>query len=80
MEVVWLTQELEIGVSDALGISLLEVHARYFWDSDIGSELVKKWNFRDVIENHLGLEGMKPRISMEFYMPHMIVMPRWHQK
>jgi hypothetical protein len=27
-------EDLELGVSEALGISLLEVQARYFWDSD----------------------------------------------
>jgi hypothetical protein len=47
-EVACLTQELELGVSDALGISLSEVHARYFWDSDIGSDLVEEWNLRDI--------------------------------
>jgi hypothetical protein len=51
-EVVCLTQELEIGVGDALGISLSEVHARYFWDSDNGEdwveELVVVQNYRDL--------------------------------
>jgi hypothetical protein len=30
--------DLELGVSEALGISLSEVHTRYFWDSDEGEE------------------------------------------
>jgi hypothetical protein len=31
-------EELELGVSEALGISLLEVQAWYFWDSDEGKD------------------------------------------
>jgi hypothetical protein len=51
-EVVCLTQELELGIGDALRISLSEVHTSYFLDRDIGSDLVKEWNFGDVIEYH----------------------------
>jgi hypothetical protein len=39
-EVVHLMEELELGVSKALGVSLSEVHTRYFGDSDIGTDLV----------------------------------------
>jgi hypothetical protein len=35
-EVGQLMEELELGVSKALGISLLEVHAQYFRDRDEG--------------------------------------------
>jgi hypothetical protein len=49
---VHLTQELESGVGNVLGISLSEVCARYFQDSDIGSDLAEEWNLGDVIENH----------------------------
>jgi hypothetical protein len=37
-EVGRLIEDLELGVSEALGISLSEVHAHYFWDSDEGEE------------------------------------------
>jgi hypothetical protein len=43
---------LELGVSEALGVSLSDVHARYFGDSDVGTKLVEERNFGDVIENH----------------------------
>jgi hypothetical protein len=55
VEVVHLMQELELGVSKALGMSLSEVWARYFGDSDTGYdlvELVEERNFKDVIKNH----------------------------
>jgi hypothetical protein len=51
-EVMHLMQELELGVGEALRISLSEVCTRYFGDSDAGSELVEEQNYRDVIENH----------------------------
>jgi hypothetical protein len=35
-----------------LGVSLSEVHTRYFGDSDIGEDLVEERNYRDVIQNH----------------------------
>jgi hypothetical protein len=37
-EVNNLMEELELGVSEALGISLSEVHAKYFQDSDEGRD------------------------------------------
>jgi hypothetical protein len=45
-------------VGDALGVSLSEVRAQYFRDSDegvdseVGLDLVKERNYRDVITNH----------------------------
>jgi hypothetical protein len=44
--------ELELGVSEALGVSLSEVCARYFGDSDAGEDLVEEMNYGNVIENH----------------------------
>jgi hypothetical protein len=61
-EVGWLMEDLELGVSKVLGISLLEVHAHYFQDSDegkgsedseIGRDLVEEHNYRHVIVNHI---------------------------
>jgi hypothetical protein len=52
LEVICLTQELELGVSEALGVSLSEVYARYFGDSDVGTEIVEEKNYGDVIGNH----------------------------
>jgi hypothetical protein len=37
-EVGQLMEDLELGVSEALGISLSEVHAHYFQDSDEGED------------------------------------------
>jgi hypothetical protein len=37
-EVSWLMENLEVGVSEALGISLSEVCACYSWDSDEGKD------------------------------------------
>jgi hypothetical protein len=36
---------LQLGAGKTLGLSLLEVHARYFQDSDAGSDLVEERNF-----------------------------------
>jgi hypothetical protein len=52
LEVVRLTQELGLGVSEILGVSLSEVCTRYFVDSDAGTKLVEERNYGDVIENH----------------------------
>jgi hypothetical protein len=55
-------EDLELGVSEMLGISLLEVHACYFRDSDegeddedseIGRDLVEERNYGHVIVNHI---------------------------
>jgi hypothetical protein len=51
-EVVHLTQELELWVGAALGISLSKVCTSYFRDSDVDRDLVEEQNFGDVIENH----------------------------
>jgi hypothetical protein len=51
-KVVRLTQELKLGVGEALGLSLLEVQAWYFRDTDKSSYLVEEWTFADVINNH----------------------------
>jgi hypothetical protein len=51
-EVVHLTEELELGISEALGVSLSEVYARYFGDNEVGKDLVEERNYGDVIENH----------------------------
>jgi hypothetical protein len=54
-----LMEDLELGVSEALGISLSEVHAWYFRDSDksdesqVNQDLVEEHNYGDVIENHI---------------------------
>jgi hypothetical protein len=51
--------DLQLGVSDALGVSLSEVCAWYFQDSDEGDEcevdqnLVEEHNYGDMIENHI---------------------------
>jgi hypothetical protein len=51
--------EMELGLGDALGMSLSEVWAQYFRDSDKGSDrkvrrdLVKEQNYGDVIMNHI---------------------------
>jgi hypothetical protein len=50
--------ELELGVSEALGISLSEVYAWYFQDSDEGEsdkdwDLVEECNYGHVIGNHI---------------------------
>jgi hypothetical protein len=50
VELVCLTQQLEIGVGEVLELSL--VQAWYFQDSDEGSELVEEWTYVDVINNH----------------------------
>jgi hypothetical protein len=58
-EMVHLTCDLELEVGDALGMSLSEVHAQYFQDSnegkdsEVGRELVKECNYGDVILNHI---------------------------
>jgi hypothetical protein len=58
-EVGNLMEDLELGVSKALGISLLEVHAQYFQDSDkgkcseMGRDLVDECDYRYVILNHI---------------------------
>jgi hypothetical protein len=46
------TVELELEVSEVLGMSLSKVCARYFGDSDVGEDLVEERNYRDRIENH----------------------------
>jgi hypothetical protein len=43
--VVHLIAGLELGVSEVLGVSLSEVCARYFGDSDIGEDLVEERNY-----------------------------------
>jgi hypothetical protein len=43
---------MDINLSEALGISLSEVQARYIRDSDIGEDLVKEQNYGNVIMNH----------------------------
>jgi hypothetical protein len=58
LEVDRLAHDLEMGVGDALGMSLSEVHARYFRDSDkgedseVGQDLVEEHNYGNVITNH----------------------------
>jgi hypothetical protein len=58
-EVGLLMGKLELGVSEALGISLSEVHAWYFRDSNegedskVGRDLVEERNYGDVIVNHI---------------------------
>jgi hypothetical protein len=58
-EVGNLMEDLELGVSKALGVSLLEVHAQYFRDSDegesseMGRDLVDEHNYGQVILNHI---------------------------
>jgi hypothetical protein len=58
-EVTLLTQDLELGVSKVLGVSLSEVQAQYFWDSDEGEDsevdrnLVEEQNYGNVILNHI---------------------------
>jgi hypothetical protein len=61
-EVGRLMEDLELGVSEALGISLSEVRAHYFRDSDEGEDsedseierdLVEEHNYRYVIVNHI---------------------------
>jgi hypothetical protein len=58
-EVGHLGRDLEMRVGDALGVSLSEVWAQYFWDSDegeedskVGRDLVEEQNNGDVITNH----------------------------
>jgi hypothetical protein len=49
---------LELGVSEVLVVSLSEVQAQYFWDSDkgkdseVGRDLVEERNYGNVILNH----------------------------
>jgi hypothetical protein len=45
-------EEVELGVSEVLGVSLSEVCTMYFGDSDIGEDLVEERNYGDVIKNH----------------------------
>jgi hypothetical protein len=58
-EVGRLMEELELGVSEALGMSLLEVCAWYFRDSSkgedskVGRDLVEERNYGNVIVNHI---------------------------
>jgi hypothetical protein len=58
-EVGNLMEDLELGVSEALGISLSEVCAQYFQDSDEGKDsevrrdLVEQCNYGHVIVNHI---------------------------
>jgi hypothetical protein len=63
-EVGWLMEDLELGVSEALGISLSEVRTHYCRDSDegedsedseIGRDLVEEHNYGHVIVNHIRL-------------------------
>jgi hypothetical protein len=58
-DIVHLTWGLELGIGKALDLSLLEVHAWYFQDSDegedseVGCDLVEEWTYGDVILNHI---------------------------
>jgi hypothetical protein len=59
LEVDHLAHDLELRVGDELGVSLLEVHAWYFRDSDkgkdskVGWDLVEEHNYGNVIVNHI---------------------------
>jgi hypothetical protein len=56
-----LMEELELGVSEALGMSLSKLRAWYFQDSDkggyseVGRDLVDECNYGNVIVNHIKL-------------------------
>jgi hypothetical protein len=56
--VVCLTQD-ELGVGEALGLSLLEIRAWYFQnsdegeDSEVSQDSVEEQNYSDVISNHI---------------------------
>jgi hypothetical protein len=70
-EVGWLVEDSELGVSKALGISLSEVCAQYFRDSDkgksseTGGDLVEECNYEHVIVNHVSIVL---RILMGYHM------------
>jgi hypothetical protein len=75
-EVIRLAQEMESNLGDVLGISLSEVQARYFGDSDTDKEPLLVQNYGGVIESRRG-SGQYLFEDMDGLW-HMIVMLRWH--